>query len=125
MKGRSRDYELSKIIWASVGPIYRAQRRSYSLLAGSLVSDAPIPSKGMGFQAKPHVSVTSPQGGPAGLVAETLRTPGQHWCKRVAPSNGPRPGGLRRSTGRQLFSPPPVPQGAGPSIRERSRIANP
>ena len=58
-------------------------------------------------------------------MAETLRTPGQRWFKRVAPPSGPRPGGLRRSTGRQLFSLPPVPQGAGSSIRERSRIADP
>jgi hypothetical protein len=63
--------------------------------------------------------------GPAGLVAETLRTSGQLWCQRVAPPKGPRPGGLRRSTGRQFFILPPVPQGAGPSIRERTRIANP
>src|SRR6266516_909653 len=73
----------------------------------------------------PAASVTIPQGGPARLVVETLRTPGQLWCKRVAPPRGPRPGGLRRSTGRQLFSLPPVPQGAGPSIREQTRIANP
>jgi hypothetical protein len=58
-------------------------------------------------------------------VAETLRTPGQLWCSRVAPPRGPRPGGLRRSTGQQFFILPPVPQGAGPSIRERTRIADP
>ncbi len=58
-------------------------------------------------------------------MAETLRTPGQRWCKRVAPPSGPRPGGLRRSTGRQFFILPPAPQGAGPSIRERTRIADP
>ena len=54
-----------------------------------------------------------------------MRTPGQLRCDRVTPPAGPRPGGLRRSTGRQLFILPPVPQGAGPSIRERTRIADP
>src|SRR5215831_4052173 len=64
-------------------------------------------------------------GGPARLVAETQRTPGQLRCERVTPPAGPRPGGLRRSTGRQFFILPPVPQGTGPSIRERMRIGNP
>ncbi len=87
--------------------------------------DAPAPYKGAGFQVTPLASVTIPQGGPARLVAETLCTPGQRWCKRVPPPSGPRPGGLRRSTGRPFFSQPPVPQGAGPSIRERTRIVDP
>ena len=58
-------------------------------------------------------------------MAETLRTPGQLRCDRVTPPAGPRPGGLRRSTERQFFNLPPVPQGTGPSIRERTRIADP
>src|SRR2546425_6266932 len=66
----------------------------------------------------------SPEG-PAQLVAEALRSPGQLRCNRVIPPAGPRPGGLRRSTGRPFFILPPVPQGAGSSIRERTRIANP
>src|SRR5260370_8689771 len=47
--------------------------------------------------------------GPAELVAETLRTSGQLWCKRVAPPRGPRPAGLRRSTGLQAFILPSIP----------------
>jgi hypothetical protein len=79
----------------------------------------------MGFQARPLAPVTIPQREPAQLVAETLRTPGQLRCERVPSPAGPRPGGLRRSTGRQFLILPPVPQGAGPSIRERSRIRDP
>jgi hypothetical protein len=32
-----------------------------------------------------------------------LRTPGQLRCNRGVPPAGPRPGGLRRSTGREFF----------------------
>ncbi|HEX9134970.1 MAG TPA: hypothetical protein VF844_22015, partial [Ktedonobacteraceae bacterium] len=83
-----------------------------------------LPSRGGLPGASAHVCDRSPRG-PAGLVAETLRTPGQLRFKRVISPAGPRPGGLRRSTGRQFFILPPVPQGAGPSIRERSRIRYP
>src|SRR5258708_13385613 len=88
-------------------------------------SDAPVPSAEMGFRALPSASVTALQGGPARLVAEPRGTPGQLRCKRVPSPAGPRPGGLRRSTGRPFFIQPPVPQGAGPSIRERTRIRDP
>ncbi len=79
----------------------------------------------MSFQARPLASLTFPRGDQHGWWLRRCATPRQLWYERVAPPRGPRPGGLRRSTGQQFFILPPVPQGAGPSIRERSRIGNP
>jgi hypothetical protein len=79
----------------------------------------------MGFQATPLASVTAPQGDQQGWWLRRCAPPGQLRFYRVNPPAGPRPGRLRRSTGRQLFILPPVPQRAGPSIRERSRIRYP
>jgi hypothetical protein len=84
----------------------------------------PSPSRGWASRRFPRICDPSPRGS-AWLMAGIRRTPGQRWYKRVAPPNGPRPGGLRRSTGWQVFMLPPVPQRAGPSIRERSRITDP
>src|SRR5579864_5086860 len=84
----------------------------------------PPPSKGQASRRFRRVCDRSPKG-PASLVAETWRTPGQLRSRRVTSPAGPRPGGLRRSTGRPFFILPSVPQGAGPSIRERSRIRYP
>jgi len=91
-------------------------------------SDAPIHSEGMGFQVRPLAPVTIPKEDQHGWwpgMLEMLRTPGQLRCDRGTPPAGLRPGGLRRSTRRQVFILPPVPHGAGPGVLERSRIANP